>query len=1187
MRLKRLSLQGYKTFASKTEFVFDDGITAIVGPNGSGKSNIADAVRWVLGEQSYTALRGKRTTDMIFAGSQSRARAGMAQSILTLDNSEGWLPIDYSEVEIGRRAYRSGENEYLLNGQKVRLRDLQELLATSGLAERTYTIIGQGLIDQALSLRAEERRALFEEAAGISHYKARRAETLRRLQETQHNLERVNDILAEIRPRLRSLERQANRARNYEQVAADLRHLLRLWYGYRWQQAKKELRQRRQVAAESESAWSETRRHLLQKQAAFDEARRRAGQQQQQVRDKQKERESVRESLEQARRQVAILSERRQLNRRQLREIDQELPGLEEQQAAARDDLAEAVAGLEAAQAKLADYRAELRQFDVTFEEQQEEIDRYRLQAQDLESQQRAAQNRLAQAQGQLAQLQERLHERKTAAGSDGEIKQAEKEIERLTAVVAAAQTAVAEHQQQHLQAQEQRREWVQRLEPLQQAHEEQKRQAGRLNDEVTRLQARYDLLDQMRHKEIPVSDNIPLTGRFTGLVQIPARYQKGLEAALQTRLATLVTPDETALWQLIQSQNDKQALTAAAADRLQPPPSPPLPQHPSVVGWASQLVQCDEKSAPLVQLLLGQILIVDNAQVAYDIGRDLPAGALAVTIDGFVVHAGGLVETNRRDPQSSILAREEAWRKAGAALARQKARLAEAQSVTAGRESEIKQSQNEVDHLNDEERQLARLEQEASLQLSHSQRDLDRARQHHSFLQRQQAGHHAEIGRLAARIEEMQHVLSGLQADVARLETAAAEARRRLQNLPIAEAQQQRQILRQQLDSAQTIVAGRQAVVDSRRSTLNQFDAQLRRRQAQREELQQQEKKLALDQEQTRLQQLQNQMDQLAATTDPLLARLDENQKQLSQLEEKIATRRQQAHDLETRYTQAKISLNQFEVQLEGLRERIRGDLGLVALDFDDDQVGQTPLPIAEVVERLPQVSQLPDEIEDSIERYRGQLHRMGGVNPEAPAEYEETHNRHGFLSGQVADLSQTEQQLRRIIAELDDLTSRSFAATVAKVDAVFGGMFTRLFGGGSAQLILTEPDDLAITGVEIVARLPSRRQQGLALLSGGERSLTAAALIFALLKVSPTPFCILDEVDAMLDEANIGRFRDVLVELSNQTQFIVVTHNRGTVQVARTVYGVSMGRDSASQVISIKPEEYVNAGEKKIVDS
>ncbi len=411
MRLKKLTLQGYKTFASKTEFIFDDGITAIVGPNGSGKSNVADAVRWVLGEQSYGTLRGKRTTDMIFAGSQKRPRSGMAQAILTLDNSDGWLPIDYTEVEIGRRAHRSGENEYLLNGQKVRLKDIADLLATSGLAQRTYTIIGQGLIDQALSLRAEERRALFEEAAGIHHYKSRRAETLRRLEETRHNLERVHDILNEIGPRMSSLKRQAIRAQNYEQVAQDLHHLLRIWYGFKWEQTKGNMRLARERAATAEKAWQETRKEYLIQQDKIDVIRRRINELQDKTAVTRQQREDVREQLEKARRQVAILSERQQSLQRQLADIEQDLPDVEKQLAAAQADLASATSELEAAQASLNENQTELRQFNATFQTQQGEINHWQKKLSQVVQDQRTSQNKLAQAEGQLSQLQERLKE--------------------------------------------------------------------------------------------------------------------------------------------------------------------------------------------------------------------------------------------------------------------------------------------------------------------------------------------------------------------------------------------------------------------------------------------------------------------------------------------------------------------------------------------------------------------------------------------------------------------------------------------------------------------------------------------------------------------------------------------------------------------------------------------------------
>ncbi len=426
MRLKKLTLQGYKTFASKTEFIFDEGITAVVGPNGSGKSNIADALRWVLGEQSYGTLRGKRTTDMIFAGSQMRPRAGMAQAILTLDNSDGWLPIDYSEVEIGRRAFRSGENEYILNGQKVRLKDITELLATSGLAERTYTIIGQGLIDRALSLKADERRALFEEAAGINHYKARRAETLRRLKETQHNLERIHDILSEIRPRLTSLKRQATRAQNHAQIATDLRQLLLTWYGYKWDQAKVDLRIARDSAETAEKNWQSSRQKMLVRQQEIDDLQRQSNRLQQRLAETQDQRDSVRDELEKVRRESAIMHERLDAIRRRLSEIEQERPQFEAQRDKAQAELNAALEDLTAAQTEFKQNQESLQRFNSTFQTQQAEITRWQKTVREQETAHSQRQTQLAQAEGQLSQLQERLKEQQAqqTSGEDDELVQ-------------------------------------------------------------------------------------------------------------------------------------------------------------------------------------------------------------------------------------------------------------------------------------------------------------------------------------------------------------------------------------------------------------------------------------------------------------------------------------------------------------------------------------------------------------------------------------------------------------------------------------------------------------------------------------------------------------------------------------------------------------------------------------------
>ena len=414
-------------------------------------------------------------------------------------------------------------------------------------------------------------------------------------------------------------------------------------------------------------------------------------------------------------------------------------------------------------------------------------------------------------------------------------------------------------------------------------------------------------------------------------------------------------------------------------------------------------------------------------------------------------------------------------------------------------------------------------------------------------------------------------------EASVVKLSLALEEGQLRLEKLPVAESAEARKQLAQSVQSAQTILAGRQAVVDSRQTTLNPINDQLNRREERLEGLRARWKALELGPKEEELTERQREMESVREVIAPLHVQISERQRQVATLSDEMSKMQRTGHESETRYTKARIELTQAESMIESLKERIQADLGLVALSYDDDQPGQSPLPMAELVEELPAVQHLPDDIEESIQRYRGQLNRIGAINPEAPAEYDETLARHDFLVQQIEDLSATKQRLREVIDDLDELTSRAFVDTVEKVNDIFGEVFRRLFGGGSAQLALTDPDDLTTTGVDIVARLPRRREQGLALLSGGERSLTAAALIFALLKVSPTPFCVLDEVDAMLDEANINRFREVLTELSERTQFIVITHNRGTVQVAESVYGVSMGADSVSQVISIKPEDYV----------
>ncbi len=1184
MKLRKLTLQGYKTFASKTEFVFDSGITAIVGPNGSGKSNIADALRWVLGEQSFGTLRARRSADMIFAGSQQRSRAGMAQATITLDNSDGWLPIDYAEVEIARRSFRSGENEYLINGQQVRLKDVAELLATSGLGERTYTIIGQGLVDQALSLRSDERRALFEEAAGITHYKVRRAETLRRLDETQRNLQRVHDILEELRPRVVSLKRQATRTRNYEQISADLRELLRVWYGYKWEQAKGDLRATRQAAAAVESAWTIARNKLLAHQSQIDEAQGRLGGGQQLAAELQVARDRLRQELEGARRRQAVYRERRVALEGQIEETSSELPSLEQATAAARAEVEAATTDLVAAQAELQGHQSRLQEFRVTFEGQQTRIAKLRAEVDRAETERRQSRTAMAQAEGQLAQLRLRLEELTAESDQVGGVSSTDAPTDDALAALdsntAAARDEVIRLQTARNDENRARSADIGRLKELRHAAREAEQQLNKLRNELARQEERVALLERQRQREIPLESN-RVIGRLASLVNIPAAYEQAIAAALGDRLSAWLVNDTESLWQAVAGygtnrDGNEARLSLAAFDlpEVTVANRPDVAGERGVIGWVDDVVTSGT-AASLVKRLLGDVLLVEDARTAYRLATGWPPGFTAVAPDGLVVRGGGYVEVGGA-AGGGFLAQEDRRRHEMARLDEMRATQEKREAETNRRQAEIDALQEKVDERANEERRLVRLEGEASQTLNSVRGQLERARQQRDFDARRRRERDVALGQARERITQTEAVIARRTEALTGLESDLSAAQEQLAALPVGEVEQQQQSLRQSLAAAQTILAGRQAVVDSRRSTLNQGEGQLGRVRQRLASLRAQLESLGQQEDDAETAAMEAELADIEASLVPLTAEMNADRAFLSRLQADSTGLQRQAHDLETQLTQSRIRQTQSENQIEGLQERIRADLGLVSLNFDAEQTGATPLPMHEVVEDLPVVNELPADIEDSIHLYRGQMQRMGPINPDAPAELAATEERFDFLTQQIGDLTETDGQLRGVIAELDELTSKAFSKTVEQVNEIFDGTFQQLFGGGSGRLVMTDPDDPTSSGVEIIARLPNRREQGLALLSGGERSLTAAALIFSLLKVAPPPFCVLDEVDAALDEANVTRFRDVLRELGQQTQFILITHNRGTVQAAQTLYGVSMQPDSSSQVISIKPEEY-----------
>lgn len=1193
MHLRRLELQGYKTFASRTEFVFNSGITAIVGPNGSGKSNLADAIRWVLGEQNYALLRGKRTEDMIYAGSEHRAQAGMAQATLVFDNSDGWLPLDFAEVSISRRAYRSGENEYFLNGSRVRLKEITELLAASGLAGRTYAIVGQGLIDTALSLRPEERRALIEEAAGISLYRAKREEALRRLDEAQRNMQRVQDILAEITPRLRQLERQAQRASEHAQIRSELGALLRTWYGYQIGQAQAAYSLAQATAEEAARALEQARRATADLDERLKALRHEAAELRAQLAAWARQEGQWRAAIGQAERECAVQSERLKMLRAQREEATAEAEALAAQRQAQAERLVAAEAELQslqaqsdaaqaaaqAARAALAAHQAEQRtarkkrqeaerrlaQLAIALAERQAQIAHFTAYRADLARQLQDNRARLEETAQALEAMQAQL-KGVSLAEMEAQVAAANVRLASSVAAIRQAEAALAQVSAQLAQAQA----------------------------ELARLAERRRLLARQAASpgESQVANAVIARARaghlrgIWGLAGHLLRPRDGYELAISAALGTDYEAIVVNTWQDIRAvlaiAPPGSRLTFLPLAELRPPGPltlllgwKPHDLPPGVLGIAAHYVQVERVLRPVVDYLLGRTLIVEDLDTARRWLPHLPAGASIVTLAGEVLRAGGAA-TLGSSPQGDQAPGGPGSQQALAEAETQARRLVE-QYEAAQREQTLRLETLRQEHAQNE-REVA--EAEEALRRARAR---DAERQRAARLAQEQARIQERVLQLENEIAALDRRLAGLQSEVESLEAerVAAEGLSP-QAPPLEEEGVEERLIERALTLEQEAAAARQAYqnrlqeITALRRTLADLEARYaaQHKRAERLAAEEQASAQALAAAENTWATSRAQWAALHERTRPAQARLAELEAMLAEVEASEAAARRARAEAEDRYTKAHLEAAQRQAALAALQRQAQEELIAVGDGHwteDGGQAADDPPPSPPL---LPPVQTLPPGIEAALQERRARLRRLGAVNPEALSEYTEVQSRHAFLTGELADLEAASSQLRRVIAELDALIQRDFRRTFNATNAEFKTLFARLFGGGSAHLVLTDPHDITHTGIEVMARPPGKKQQPLAVLSGGERALTAAALLFAILKVSPTPFCVLDEVDAMLDDANVGRFRQVLQELSQRVQCIVITHNRGTVEAADTVYGISLTPEGTSQVISLKLE-------------
>jgi chromosome segregation protein len=1190
-RLKALELHGYKTFASRFQFEFPGIVTAVVGPNGSGKSNISDALRWVLGEQSYSLLRGRKTEDMIFSGSDQRPRAGMASATITFDNQDGWLPIDFSEVSISRRAYRDGGNEYFLNGQKVRLRDISELLAQSGLAERTYTIIGQGLVDAALSLRPDERRRFFEEAAGIGLFRSRREESLARLESTRRNLERVEDILSELEPRLRSLERQAKRAEEYDRVKADLNVLLKDWYGYHWHNSQKELLHAREVMHGQEDRVKQARKNLSEMDEKVQSSRDRLRDLRKQLDEWHGQSAELHIGRERVSRTLAVLDERQHAQAEQSDNLEKELARLEEEAKSQAERFGELGKEKERLENELEDAKKQLESAQKTLDERQKEKEKIEQEVRDVRRfllntetelvKQKAHQQELTNRLENLLENQKTLTA--TLGSADSDLLTSQKDAE--SAKRKSEDTEIEiERQEEELDEQ------IQSIKSLRDNLADLMRQRSQFEADSARTKAQLDVVVQAEKalsgfangakNLMQAVDQGFLAGGYkvmSSLIDVPVDLEVAIASVLGENLDGILidsaTDPEKALEFLEKDEKGRTVLLPAAW--IGKTSKVKVEKSGAVLGIAADLIQCDTKIRPVIDLLLGHVLIVRDRPTARKLLQENSEIQRAVTLKGEVFTGNGAVIAGQ-DGRSALVSRP-----------RQRKELLEKMNDDDLKVDRVNEEQAKIDKQI-KEAETNQHKAEMDLKITRSQLNtfrteyqaknlaLEQIRQKQDWQKKQLITVNDQINRTTNEITVLDKEISTGQEK----NNETNGKLRELNNLSHTKAIDEYQAQVIHWTTAQAV--SNRALRDGERR-YSEFAAIINANQQQR---QSSSSRLAalrqaineIENEKAANYALESEsnlkIEELQKKIDPAESALVSVEGEYNKLQDSYTILQQTQTTAERFYTQAQLEYTRSREALDNLRRRIEEDFGLVQLEYSEDVSGPTPLPL-EGIGELPVLKEIPNDLEDAINRQRAQLRRMGAINPEAQKEYYEVKERFVNLTTQVADLKKADEDLRQIISELDELMRREFKRTFTAVAAEFKQMFTRLFGGGSARLILTDEENPAETGIDIEAKLPGRREQGLSLLSGGERSLTAVALIFALLKVSPTPFCVMDEVDAALDEANVGRFTELLKELSQDIQFILITHNRNTVQVADVIYGITMGRDSASQVISLRLDE------------
>lgn len=1177
MRLKRLEIVGFKSFANRVKLEFDTGITAIVGPNGSGKSNISDAIRWVLGEQSIKSLRGSKLEDVIFAGSDGKRPLGMAEVQLTLDNSDGFLPLDYNEVTITRRVYRSGDSEFLINRQACRLRDIQDLFTDTGLGREGFAIIGQGQIDAVLSANPLDRRFILEETAGIVKYRNRREQAQKKMTQTEYDLVRVSDILSELKDQLGPLEVQANKARRYQVLSGQLEAVVLDKLTLQLNElCTKETQFQGALAASRSEAEELTEEYqkleliLIQEQEQLSSLERRIEENQLQIND-------VNERINQTMQTIGLIEERLKHNRQTQSERAKQSSDYAEQIQGLLVKLDQLNQQLEHKQSQYQLLEQAVQEAEARVNIKRETLQHYR---RDLEMKKSAfiefvqeladARNFGLNYQRQLNQLEQQLEA----------IKQ---EAEEFAQAVKVQQEKIEQQRQYQQQLEHKQRAYEEKLQQyaaacgqheqeLQQLVDKEQQAADRYRQIRSRLQALKDLeveyegynysVRRLIKAKIP---RVTILGTVADVISVPPGLETAIEVALGAGLQYIITPHEHDAKQAIEWLKQQRAgrCTFLPLNNIKgstfPASFQKFWQQENCLGPAVNLLQFDPMYLPAINALLGRVVVVKDLDTALIMQRELPSFSRIVTLAGEVVMPNGsLTGGSISQKTHGILARKNEITQLEQELTASQDEIAAVGADKAKLDQKLHALKAEQENIYQRSHQLELALHAAASESNQLENDLRRLKQ--------------QLEAKEQQLQDYQTALFELQNEAAASQdnVAALEQNEQAKRDEIIRLEQEIAVLEQELDSDSEFLTTQKIACTGAAAEVKQLQEH---QAAVQQQLAQNQK--ALDTLEADIKQLEDQFQQLQQE----LTANKELEEQLKAEKLKIG---EQAEQDKAARVHVQESIKQISQKLKSLQTRIakvdksiyNHQLELERIDLElrriDEELRERELERGSLTERAVTTSMA--ELVAQETDLKAQIRALGVVNLAALEDYEAVRERVFFLQAQFDDLVNAKETLNQTISEIDEASAERLSATYEELRREFQAMFTQLFKGGKADLELTDPDNILESGVNITAQPPGKKPQNLLLLSGGERALTAIALLLAIRRVQPTPFCVLDEIDAALDEANLKRFTEQLRKLAETTQFLIITHRPGTMEMADRLYGITMSDDAVSQLMSVQ---------------